>query len=94
MSRKSEVVVLDILMKNETKHKDMLDIMHTFQDYLGNDYPEDRPVLSGGDQLTVEREVGAQRHMMCGNTIRERLQLLKPDPADWHFLVTMIAVSL
>ncbi len=57
MSMKSDVVVLDILMKNETKRKDMIDIMKTLQGYLGDEYPEDRPVLSGGDQLTVEREV-------------------------------------
>lgn len=90
---KSDVVVLDILMKNETKRKDMIDIMKTLQGYLGDEYPENRPVLSGGDQLTVEREVGAQRHLMCGDTPRDRLELLKPGPEDWHFLVTMIAVS-
>ena len=93
MSKKSDVVVLDILMKNEAKHKDMLDIMNTLQDYLGKDYPDDRPVLSGGDQMTCERQVGAQRHMMCGNTARERLELLKPVAEDWHCLVAFIGVS-
>ena len=34
-------------MKNEFKSKDMVDIMTTLQDYLGEDYPDDRPVLSG-----------------------------------------------
>ena len=62
MSKKSEVAVLDVLMKNEAKHKDMLDIMNAYQGYLGEDYPDDRPVVSGGDLLTCEREVGAQRH--------------------------------
>ena len=93
MSKKSEVCVLDVLMKNEAKHKDMLDIMETLQDYLGEDYPDDRPVLSGGDQLTCERQVGAQRHMMCGNTVRERQELLKPVTEDWHCLVALIGVS-
>ena len=91
MSKKSDVVVLDCLMKNETKHADMLAIMKTLQDYLGNDYPDDRPVLSGGDQLTCERQVGAQRHMMCGNTVRDRL---RPVVEDWHCLVVFISVSL
>lgn len=54
MSKKSDVAVLDALLKNEAKHKDMLDIMSTLQDYLGEDYPDDKPVLSGGDQLTCE----------------------------------------
>ena len=94
MSKKSNVVVLDVLMKNETKHKDMLEIMTTLQEYLGESYPDDRPVLSGGDQLTCERQVGAQRHMMCGNTARERLELLKPVVEDWHCLVAFIGVSV
>ena len=68
MSKKSEVVVLDVLMKNETKHADMIDIMNTMQDYLGSDYDEERRVLSGGDQVTCERQIGSQKHMMCGNT--------------------------
>ena len=93
MSKKSDVVVLDVLMKNEAKHKDMLEIMTTIQDYLGKTYPDDRPVLSGGDQLTCERQVGSQRHMMCGNTARERLELLKPVVEDWHCLVAFIGVS-
>ena len=41
MSRKSEVVVLDVLMKNEAKHSDMLDIMLKMQDYLGKNYPSE-----------------------------------------------------
>ena len=41
MSKKSEVAVLDVLMKNEVKHKDMLDIMNAYQGYLGEDYPDD-----------------------------------------------------
>ena len=94
MSKKSDVVVLDLLMKNEAKHKDMLDIMTTLQDYLGENYPEGQPVLSGGDQLTCERQVGAQRHMMDGNTAKERLELLKPVIEDWHCLVAFIAVSI
>ena len=93
MSKKSEVAVLDVLMKNEAKHKDMLDVMNTLQGYLGEDYPDDRPVLSGGDQLTCERQVGAQRHMMCGNTVKERLEHLRPVVEDWHCLVAFIGVS-
>lgn len=93
MCQKSDVVVLDVLMKNEAKSKDMLDIMSTMQDYLGENYPDDRPVLSGGDQLTCERQVGAQRHMMCGNTRREQLEHLKPVIENWHCLVAFIGVS-
>ena len=40
MSKKSDVVVLAVLMKNEAKNKDMLGIMKTLQDYLGENYPD------------------------------------------------------
>ncbi len=94
MSRKSDVVVLDVLMKNEAKHSDMLDIMLELQKYLGKDYPSERRVPSGGDQLTCERQTGAQRHMMDGDTPEERLQLLQPTTEDWHCLVCVLIVSL
>jgi len=71
MSLKSEVIVLDVHMKNEASGADMLDIMNHIQGYLRKDFPSDTRVLSGGDQLTCERQVGAQRHVMDGNTIRE-----------------------
>lgn len=93
MSRKSEVIVLDILMKNENCHSDMVEIMTTMQGYLGNDYPSDRRVASGGDHLTCERQLGAQRHMMDGDTPKDRLALLEPQAEDWHCLVCVLGVS-
>ena len=93
MSQKSEVVVLDVLMKNETVHTDMISIMNTMQGYLGEDYDDNRRILSGGDLLTCERQVGAQKHMMCGNTPKERLQVLQPVVEDWHCLVSLLSVS-
>ena len=63
---------LDVLMKNEA---DMVDIM---LGYLGEDTPPQHKVLSGGDQLTCERQVGAQRHRMDGDTPIERLELVEP----------------
>ena len=93
MALRSDVVVVDVLMKNEAKHSDMIDIMNQMQDYLGSGYPNDRRLLSGGDQLTCERQVGAQRHRMDGDTIRERLRLLEPVTEDWHCLVILLSVS-
>lgn len=93
MSEKSEVVVLDILMKNETLHKDMIDIMNVMQGYLGEDYPQERRVVSGGDHLTCEREIGAQRHLMDSDTPHERLDLLEPVAEDWHCQLCIIVVS-
>ena len=47
MSKNSEVVVLDVLMKNET---------------VGRDHDESRSVVSG-DLLTCKRQLGAQKHV-------------------------------
>ena len=93
MSKKSEVVVMDVLMKNETVHADMIDIMKTMLGYLGEDYDDSRSVVSGGDLLTCERQQGAQKHMMCGNTPKERLEVLKPVTEDWHSVVNLLGVS-
>ena len=93
MSKKSEVVVLDVLMKNENCSSDMVDIMKTMQEYLGESYPSEHRVASGGDHLTCERQLGAQRHMMDGDTPVERLELLEPQVEDWHCLVCMLGVS-
>ena len=40
MSQKSDVFILDVLMKNEVVHKDMIDIMMALQNYLGDGYNE------------------------------------------------------
>ena len=93
MACKSEIAVLDVLSKNEATHSDMLDIMKTLQGYLGEEFPRDKKVVSGGDQLTCEREANARRHMMDGNTPHERLSLLEPVCEDWHALMCFLCVS-
>ena len=82
MSRKSEVLVVDVLMKNEACGPDMVDIMQAMHGYLGPDCPSDLRIASGGDQLTCERQIAAQRHMMDGDTPAERLALLEPQIED------------
>lgn len=93
MAEKSEVYLLDVMMKNESKHADMIDIMRTLQGYLGEGYSDERRVASGGDQLTCERQVGAQRLTRCANTLAERLELLEPVSEDWHCFVSILRVS-
>ena len=94
MSKKSEVVVLDILMKNETEHKDMLEIMKVMQGYLEEGYPQECRIVSGGDHLTCERQIGAQKHMMDGNIQQERLDVFEPVAEDWHCQLCIIMVHL
>ena len=94
MAQKSEVVVLDVVMKNEAKHSDMNDIMQTLKGYLPQNYPNDRIIASGRDQLTRERQLAVQRHMADSDTPKERLQLLEPQIEDWHCLVVLLSVRL
>ena len=75
----------------ETKHADMIDIMKALQDYIGDSSCKH---LSGGDQLTCERQCCAQRHMMDADTQRDRLQLLEPVCEDWHALMCFMKVYM
>lgn len=93
MSQKSEVYTLDVLMKNEAKHSEMIDILRTLHGYLGKDHSDEKIVVCGGDQLTCERQVGAQRLSRCGLSAADRLELLEPVFEDWHCLVTLLRVS-
>ena len=93
MSKKSNLAVLDVLLKNEACSADMIDIMRTMQGYLGKDYLPEHRVASGGDQLTGERQAASQRHMMDSNSPAERLRLLEPQAEDWHTLVCLLRVS-
>ena len=90
MSTKSETFFLDVLQKNETISADMLDKMN---DYLGEDFPCDMKVLSGGDQLTCERQCCSQKHVMHGDTPKERLELVEPVIEGWHTLMCFLKVS-
>ena len=67
--------------------------MNFMQDCSGEDLPESGRVLSIGNLVTCEREIGFQRHLMDGNTPRERLQLLEPQAADWHFQLCILCIS-
>ena len=89
MSLKSEVIVLDVLHKNETKSSDMVDIMREMTSYLTS---YKLTALSGGDHLTCEREQGAKRHVMCSNTQEGRLEQLEPCCEDWHCLMSFLMV--
>ena len=63
------------------------------QGYLGEDFPVEKRVLSGGDQLTCERQACAQRHLMDGDTPVDRLQLVEPVSEDWHALMCFLKVN-
>ena len=66
--------------------------MLLIMDYLGENFPGTRKVISGGDQLTCERQSNAHRQMMDGDALKERLQLLEPVCKDWHTLMSFLEV--
>ena len=92
MASKSEVAVLDVLHKNETKSADMVDIMREQQSYLGDGFSH--AVLSGGDHVTCERQQGSKRHVMDSDTRTGRLELLEPCVEDWHCLLSILGVCM
>ena len=94
MAQKSDVHVIDVLLKNEAKHSDMIDILLHQHSFITDDFPDGHKLLSGGDQLTCERQVGAQRQRMDGDTAREKLRLVEPQVEDWHTLMTFLSVSI
>ena len=65
----------------------MLVIMKTMHDYFGEDFPNDNKVLSGGDQLTCERQSCAQKHVMDGDV---PIELVEPVTEDWHTLMCFL----
>lgn len=89
MAMKSEVVVLDVLHKNETKGPEMIDIMQEMHEYL-EDSSKIRP--SGGDYVTVERQRGAQQNMMNSDRQKGRLGMVEPCAEDWHCLMNVLMV--
>ena len=74
MAEKSDTVVLDVVAKNEAKHSDMIEIMKILQGFLGETFPTHQKVISGGDQLTCERQVCAQRQTSLCSTSHDGWQ--------------------
>ena len=61
-----------------------------FQRYLGPEFQE--VVLSGGDQLTTERETCCKRYVMDADTRYERLEQLELCAEDCHALMCLLEV--
>ena len=87
---RSEVVVFDILHKNDMSNTGMLEIMEAQQTFLEHNCI----VLLGGDQLTSERQRCAKTHVMNGDTQEDCLDLLEPVVEDWHALQSFLGVSV
>ena len=62
----------------------MVEIMQAMQEFLNDGFPPGNQVLSGGDQVTVERQVNVERHLMDGDTPHDHLDEFEGDlnPVD------------
>ena len=58
MAIKSDVVVMDVLHKNEAKGGDVIDIMHGMASYLTSSFK--LTAFSGGDHVTCKRQQGSK----------------------------------
>lgn len=85
-----------MILKNENKKSEMIEIMETHQQYvpLTEDETDQKAhqVLFGGDQLTVARARGCAELRLNSDTLTGRLKTLVPVAEDWHTLVTLLTV--
>ncbi|XP_013382166.1 uncharacterized protein LOC106152931 [Lingula anatina] len=91
MKAKTTTVPLGLLCKNENLPEDMLFILKHVQDrYVPQRVNKDKKneileqIFFGGDNLTVERAVNAQRASLDGDSPWERLQGIVAKNEDWH----------
>jgi hypothetical protein len=93
MKKKSEVEPLGLLFNSE--NTEMVEIMSTLmRKYVPTEPVQNEDghwsyrvllrVFFGGDWLTVERALGAQRKRIDGDTMHEMLAGLIPKNEDWH----------
>ncbi|XP_053386739.1 uncharacterized protein LOC128550851 isoform X2 [Mercenaria mercenaria] len=94
MSQKSSVYQLPIIMKNEAKHEDCVDILDTYETILSDIYVKafgstellnKFQVPVGGDQLTRVRLEEAKNLRTLATTPRKRFEDLQPFVIElWH----------
>ncbi|CAG2194288.1 unnamed protein product [Mytilus edulis] len=73
IQKKSCVIPLGILEKDENKTEEMIEIIEHLQQYTPKAHDKMMPLLMGGDGLSVERE-GAQRARADGISQEDRLE--------------------
>ncbi|XP_030830182.1 uncharacterized protein LOC115919849 [Strongylocentrotus purpuratus] len=89
--KKSVMVPLGVLEKDESKVSDMIDVL----DYLHRYVPGDKspiPVVLYGDQLSCERVRDAMGARINEDTPWDRLSGLQPAIQEWHKRLLMLTV--
>ncbi|XP_069103689.1 LOW QUALITY PROTEIN: uncharacterized protein [Argopecten irradians] len=107
MAKKSIVIPLGILLKNENKTNDMIEILQHLQQYVPGVRPEVEGIHEreernpkmqaipvGGDQLTCERIRGAHMARLDGDTPEERLEGLITMVEDFHEKINFLQAMM
>ena len=89
---------LGVILKNENKKSEMIEIIETLQQYVpltGADNDQKaHQILFGGDQLTAARARGCAELRENSDSLTGRLKTLIPVPEDWHTQVTLLTVCI
>ncbi|XP_071500371.1 uncharacterized protein [Diadema antillarum] len=83
--KKSKIVPLGVLQKDETKVSDMIDVLDHLTQYVPKD-SSSQPIISllYGDQLSCERHRDAQNARVNEESQWDRLLGLHPAIQEWH----------
>ena len=87
-------VPLGVLMKDENRSGDMMDVMDHYHQYVPS--REDGtpiPVIFFGDGLSCERAVSAKRGRLNTPTAWTRLEGLEPAVQEWHCRMHLMEVD-
>ncbi|CAG2202794.1 unnamed protein product [Mytilus edulis] len=82
--KKSCVIPLGILEKDENKTEEMIEIIEHLHQYTPKAHDKMMPLLMGGDGLSVERGEGAQKARADGISQEDRLEGFIWKSEDWH----------
>ena len=79
-------VPLGVLLKNENKTEDMIEILEHAQQYVPTHEGRLHKIFFGEDQLTCERIRGARNACRQSTTPKGQLKGLHEKVEDWHAL--------
>ncbi|CAC5420040.1 unnamed protein product [Mytilus coruscus] len=82
--KKSTVIPLGILEKDENITEQMIDVITHLQQYVPKRDKKLKPLLLGGDALSVERGESAQKARIDAVTCEDRLDGFIWKSEDWH----------
>ena len=85
---------LGVLLKNENKTEDMIEILDSAEKYVPKRDGKYEHIFLGGDQLTCERIQGAKKARCQSTTARDGLEGLSEKVEDWHALQAYYQVGM